>query len=57
MKEANTADSKAVIDKLHSSEFSGATGTIRFDAKGDVTSAPYVVWITKNGKFVEIWKP
>lgn len=54
---ANTTDGKSVIDKLHSMEFNGAMGKIRFDEKGDVTSAPYVVWITKDGKFVETWKP
>ncbi len=57
IKAAGTADGKAVTDKLHSGEFSGAMGKIRFDAKGDVTVAPYVVWITKGGKFVEYWKP
>jgi branched-chain amino acid transport system substrate-binding protein len=57
IKEANTAEGSAIIDKLHSMEFSGAIGKIRFDAKGDVTSAPFVVWITKGGKFVEHWKP
>jgi ABC-type branched-subunit amino acid transport system substrate-binding protein len=38
-------------------EFNGAVGKIKFDEKGDVTVAPYVVWITKNGKFEEYWKP
>jgi branched-chain amino acid transport system substrate-binding protein len=57
IKEAKAVDGKAVIDKLHSLEFTGAIGKIKFDAKGDVTSAPYVVWITKDGKFVEYWKP
>ena len=57
IKEANTTDGKSIIDKLHSTEFSGALGNIRFDSKGDVTKAPYVVWITKDGKFEEYWKP
>lgn len=57
IKEAGTADGKAVIDKLHSLEFSGALGKIRFDEKGDVTVAPYVIWITRDGKFVEYWRP
>lgn len=57
IKEANTTEGKAIIDKLHSMEFSGALGKIRFDEKGDVTVAPYVVWITKNGRFEEYWKP
>ena len=53
IKEANTTDGKAVIAKLHAMEFNGALGTIKFDGKGDVTNAPYVIWITKGGKFVE----
>lgn len=57
IKEAGTKDGKAIIEKLHSMEFSGAVGKIKFDEKGDVTVAPYVVWITKNGKFEEYWKP
>lgn len=57
IKEANAGDGKSVIDKLHSLEFTGAVGKVKFDAKGDVTSAPYVVWITKAGKFTEYWKP
>jgi len=57
LKEANTTNGKAVSDKLHSMEFSGAVGKIKFDEKGDVTTAPYVVWITRNGKFEEIRKP
>jgi branched-chain amino acid transport system substrate-binding protein len=56
IKEANTTDGKAIIDKLHSMEFSGALGKIKFDSKGDVTVTPYVVWITKNGKFEEYRK-
>jgi ABC-type branched-subunit amino acid transport system substrate-binding protein len=38
-------------------EFNGAMGGIKFDDKGDVTVAPYVVWVTQDGKFVEKWKP
>jgi ABC-type branched-subunit amino acid transport system substrate-binding protein len=45
------------MDKLHSMEFSGALGKTRFDDKGDVTGSPYVVWITKDGKFIEFWRP
>lgn len=57
IKEANTTEGKAVSEKIHAMEFTGALGKIKFDEKGDVTEAPYVVWITKNGKFVEYWKP
>lgn len=54
---AGSTEGKAIIDKLHSMEFDVALGKIRFDAKGDVTKSPYVVWITKGGRFVEYWKP
>jgi len=57
IKEANSTEGVSIIDKLHSIEFNGALGKIRFDSKGDVTVAPYVVWITKGGKFEEYWKP
>jgi branched-chain amino acid transport system substrate-binding protein len=57
IKEAQSIESKVVNDKLHSLEFDVALGKITFDAKGDVTILPYVVWITQGGKFVEYWKP
>jgi branched-chain amino acid transport system substrate-binding protein len=53
VKEAGSTEGKPVIDMLHSMEFQGALGKIRFDEKGDVTAAPYVIWVTKGGKFVE----
>lgn len=55
--DANSVDGKAVTDKMHALSFNGALGAIQFDEKGDVTVSPYVVWITKNGKFEEYWKP
>jgi branched-chain amino acid transport system substrate-binding protein len=57
IRDAGTTEGKAVIDKLHSSEFSGALGKLKFNEKGDVTVSPYVVWITREGKFVEYWRP
>ncbi len=54
---ANSTDGAAISDKLHSMEFNVALGNIKFDSKGDVTVSPYVVWITRNGKFEEFWKP
>lgn len=57
IKAANSTEGKSIIDKLHSMEFSGAIRNIRFDSKGDVTIAPYVVWITRDGRFEEYWKP
>ena len=57
IKEAGTTEGRAVADKLHAMEFSGALGRIRFNEKGDVTVSPYVVWITRGGKFEEYWRP
>jgi branched-chain amino acid transport system substrate-binding protein len=52
-KEAGSADGKMVIDKLRSKEFITAFGKIKFNENGDVAQAPYIVWITRNGKFEE----
>jgi len=57
IKEANAAEGDKIVNKLHTMEFNGAMGKIKFDDKGDITVAPYVVWVTENGKFVEKWKP
>jgi branched-chain amino acid transport system substrate-binding protein len=57
IKEAGSTEGKAVTDKLHTMEFTGALGKIRFNEKGDVTVSPYVVWITRGGKFEEYWRP
>jgi branched-chain amino acid transport system substrate-binding protein len=57
IRDSGQTDGKKVIEKLHSSEFSGALGKITFNEKGDVTVSPYVVWITKDGKFTEHWRP
>jgi len=57
IKEAGTTEGGPVIERLHGLEFPGATGAIKFDAKGDVTKAPYIVWITKGGDFKEYWRP
>jgi branched-chain amino acid transport system substrate-binding protein len=57
LREADSTEGKLIIDKLHSMEFQGALGRINFDEKGDVTTAPYVIWVTRDGKFTEFWKP
>ncbi len=57
IREAQSTEGKRITDKLHTLEFDVALGKITFDAKGDVTVSPYVVWITHDGKFVEHWKP
>ena len=57
IKEAQSTAGNLIADKLHSMEFDVALGKMKFDAKGDATTSPYVVWITQGGKFVEYWKP
>ncbi len=57
IKEASTTEGAKIIEKLSSMEFSGALGKIKFTQKGDVSDSPYVVWITKGGRFEEYWKP
>ncbi len=56
-KEAGSSDGKALIGNLRSKDFATALGKIRFNEKGDVSEAPYIVWITRGGKFDEFWKP
>ncbi|MHB8483194.1 MAG: branched-chain amino acid ABC transporter substrate-binding protein [Nitrospiria bacterium] len=50
-------DGKSVSVQLHQIRWKGTTGLIQFDAKGDLLVSPYVVWVVKEGKFVEYWKP
>ncbi len=57
IREAGSTDGKTIYQKLHELEFKGALGDIKFDQKGDVVKSPYVVWITRKGKFEEYWKP
>jgi branched-chain amino acid transport system substrate-binding protein len=57
VKEAGTAEGKAVAEKFRARSFSGAIGDITFDHKGDVTAPPYVVWTVRDGRFEEYWKP
>ena len=57
VKETGKADGKAIMEKMHAMEFQGALGATKFTEKGDVAKSPYIVWITRNGKFEEYWKP
>lgn len=57
IRDAGTTESAKVIDKLHTTEFSLPLGNLRFNEKGDVSQSPFVVWMTKGGKFEEYWKP
>lgn len=55
--DAGTTDGKKMSEAIRAMTYNGALGTIQFDSKGDVLKAPYVVWITKDGRFEEYWKP
>jgi branched-chain amino acid transport system substrate-binding protein len=54
---AGTTDGAKVADTIRGLTHQGAQGEIRFDAKGDVLNAPYIVWIVKNGAFAQHWTP
>ncbi len=47
----------AVVGALRNLKYDGASGHIEFDQKGDVKESPYIVWITKGGKFETFWTP
>jgi len=51
MELAKTSSGDSLVKVLHSQKFSGAMGEIAFDAKGDITAAPYVIWTVKGGEF------
>lgn len=55
--QAGTADGAQVAETIRSLAHPGAQGEIRFDAKGDVLNAPYIVWTVKNGVFEQHWTP
>ncbi|MBU1355806.1 MAG: branched-chain amino acid ABC transporter substrate-binding protein [Candidatus Edwardsbacteria bacterium] len=44
----------SLVSVLHSQKFSGALGEIDFNAKGDITAAPYVIWRVKGGEFIPV---
>jgi branched-chain amino acid transport system substrate-binding protein len=56
-KEGKLKDGKRVAEIIRGIKYDGALGHIEFDSKGDVKKSPYIVWITKNSKFEEFWKP
>jgi len=54
IKAAGSTDGLKLAEQISKGTFPGAFGDISFDKNGDVTRAPYVVWLVKNGKFVEM---
>lgn len=53
MQQSGTADGSKVAETISKGTYQGAFGDVSFDKNGDVTKAPYVVWLVKDGKFVE----
>ncbi len=43
-----------IAQYISKTTFHGAFGDISFDKNGDVTKAPYVMWVVQKGKFVEV---
>ena len=56
VKIAGTTDTDKVVDVLRNTTWSGVSGQIKFDEKGDRKLA-HVIWIVKDGKFVPYWDP
>jgi branched-chain amino acid transport system substrate-binding protein len=54
---AGVTDGFAISQAIHTMSYDGITGRIQFDPKGDLLTTQYVVWITRNGKFEESWRP
>lgn len=54
---AKTTEGKTISKAIHEMKHTGALGELQWDEKGDILRSPYVVWITRNGKFEEYWSP
>jgi branched-chain amino acid transport system substrate-binding protein len=54
MKKANSADPAKYLPELQKIDFSGATGRIAFDAKGDRSGAEMTIFTIKGGKLSPI---
>ena len=57
MDQARGLEGPRVSLTIHDLVHMGTIGELRWDWKGDVLKAPYIVWMTKDGKFEEFWKP
>jgi branched-chain amino acid transport system substrate-binding protein len=51
---AGTTDGQKIADVIHRDAFDCAIGKVAFDAKGDPVVSPYVMWIVKDGKLVQL---
>ncbi len=55
--QAERPEGAAIIQALRNIRYDGASGHVEFDEKGDVKEAPYIVWVTRGGKFEPHWNP
>jgi branched-chain amino acid transport system substrate-binding protein len=55
--DSGSTEGKHITAAIRSMKYDGASGHIEFDEKGDVSKAPYIVWVTRDGAFEEYWKP
>ena len=55
--EVQSTEGEKLITTIRKMKYDGALGHIEFDEKGDVTQSPYIVWITRNGRFEAFWTP
>ncbi len=56
VKKAGSAETAKLADTIRGNAWTGVTGDIKFDEKGDRTIA-YALWEVKGGKYVPIWDP
>jgi branched-chain amino acid transport system substrate-binding protein len=56
VKIAGSTDTDKIVDVLRNTTWSGVSGQIKFDEKGDRKLA-HVIWIVKDAKFVPYWDP
>ncbi len=57
IEETKGVDGEMISKAIRNMKHSGALGELQWDVKGDVLRSPYIVWMIKNGKFEEHWKP
>lgn len=53
IQKTGSTDGGKLAAYISANTFKGAFGDISFDKNGDVTTAPYVVWQVRDGKFIE----
>ncbi len=52
--QTGSTDGTKIAEYISKTTFHGAFGDISFDNNGDVTKAPYVMWVVQKGQFVEV---